>query len=189
MKIAIAGGIGSGKSAVTAILRELGAKVVVADEVNAELLTDPSYISLLANRFPDCVHNNLINKKELAACVYRDEGKRRELMALSHPLILERMFSRYPDADLVFYEIPLLSEVDYPFDSIWYLDCDQETRVERIVKRDSVDPSYARHVISLQKREDDFREKADLVISNRGDQDALRTLVKREYYSILSKFS
>lgn len=189
MKIAIAGGIGSGKSAVTAILRSLGAKVVVADEINKELLTDPSYISLLANYFPDCVHNNVINKKELAACVYRDEGKRKELMAISHPKIMQRMLSLYPDCDLVFYEIPLLSEVDYPFDLVWYLACDESTRVARIVNRDQIDPKLAKHIIHLQKGEENVAARADLVIRNQGDLNALRELVTQEYCSILRKFS
>ena len=52
VRIAICGGIGSGKSAVTSILRDLGAKVVVADEINAALLSDSDYVREVSNTFP-----------------------------------------------------------------------------------------------------------------------------------------
>ena len=114
-RVAICGGIGSGKSAVTSILRDLGADVVVADEVNAELMTDPLYVEKINHIFPSVVHNHCINKKELASIVYRDEKKRRALMDLAHPLIYERMFAKYKESKLVFYEIPLFSESAFTF--------------------------------------------------------------------------
>ena len=189
MKVAISGGIGSGKSAVTRILRELGAKVVVADEVNASLLTEKDYIEKIKNRFPAVVHNNVINKKELAAIIYRDEGERRALMEIAHPIIFRRMLSLYPDEALVFYEIPLLSESPIRFDRIWYVDAPLSDRVKRISIRDEVDREYAERIISLQVGEDRFLSIADAVINNHGDLDALKECVKREYYSILGLFS
>ena len=188
-RIAIAGGIGSGKSAVTAILRDLGAKVVVADEINAELLTDPNYIARIKDIFPSVVHNNVINKKELGQIVYHNEGKRRQLMSLAHPEIFRRMFALYPNASPVFYEIPLLSETDVAFDLIWYLDSDVEDRVRPIVNRDGVDVSYARRIISLQGNEDSIRRRADVVIRNDGGLDVLRERVRDLYCSILRQFS
>ncbi len=189
IRIAIAGGIGSGKSAVTAVLRELGAKVVVADEVNAELLCDPSYIRIIENTFPTVVHNRVINKKELANCIYSDESKRRALMDIAHPLIMQRMLGAYSDAAVVFYEIPLLSEIDFSFDKVWYVDCDIAIRVQRVAKRDGLDLDRVERIIALQKGEDKIRQKADLVIDNRWDLVALRATVKAQYYSILSELS
>lgn len=189
LRIVISGGIGSGKSAVTSILREMGAKVVLADEINAALLTEPSYIKEISNRFPTAVHNNVINKKELAEIIYRNEGKRKELMSLSHPIIFERMFSLYPEEKVVFYEVPLLSESDISFDRIWYVDASLENRVRRIVGRDGVSEAYAERIISLQKMEELFLEKADVVIRNDGDMEDLRGQVKTQYCYILREFS
>ena len=189
MKIAIAGGIGSGKSAVTRILRGLGAKVVVADEVNAELMQDPQYVALIANSFPTVVNNNSINKKELAQIVYHDETKRKELMALSHPKIFDRMFSMYKGSDVVFYEIPLLTKTDVAFDAIWYVDAKHETRVSRIVLRDGVSEGYAKNVISLQREEESVKSIATEIISNDGDESILEGQVKALYCSILERIS
>ena len=189
MRIAISGGIGSGKSAVTAILRSLGACVVVADEVNAELLRDKDYIDLIENTFPCVVHNKVINKKELADLVYNDEEKRALLMRLAHPRIFERMFSAYPEAKVVFYEIPLLSKTDVCFDKVWFVYSDRDVRVRRIVERDSVSDEMAYRLISLQREEDLLREKADVVIDNSGTTEDLCQTVKARYCSILKQLS
>ena len=189
LRIALAGGIGSGKSFVTHILRDLGAKVVVADEVNAGLLLDPEYIAIISHNFPSVVHNNIIDKKELAAIVYHDEGKRRLLMDLAHPRIYQRMLSAYPRENVVFFEIPLLSESRIKFDQVWYVDADVETRIARIVARDNVSEEYAGNVISLQKGEAVLRDKATCVIQNNGSAAALRKQVKALYCSILRQFS
>ena len=189
MRVAICGGIGSGKSLVTKILRSLGAKVVVADEVNAELLSDPDYVVLIENTFPSVVHNKVINKKELADIIYRDETKRRLLMSLAHPRIFERMFAKYPNSSLVFYEIPLLSDSERSFDRIWFVFSDTAIRVPRIVRRDGVSEEYALRVIDIQRGEEKLRKVADDVIDNNGDIDVTCRKVKTLYYSILSQLS
>ena len=189
LRIAIGGGIGSGKSAVTQILRGLGAKVVVADEVNAELLLDEGYIERIANIFPAAVHNHRIDKKELAAVVYADEGKRRLLMQLAHPLIFEKMFAVAPGEKVVFYEVPLLSECVDRFDRIWFVDADDDLRVKRIMARDGVDEDRARRLIFLQREEDKLKEIASVVLPNTLNISDLRKMVEEQYYLILRHFS
>ncbi len=189
MRVAISGGIGSGKSQVTKILRALGACVVVADEVNAGLLCDKEYIDLIENTFPTVVHNKVINKKELADLVYNDESKRALLMSIAHPRIFERMFSAYPEEKVVFYEIPLLSKTDVSFDIVWFVYSDRTLRLRRIAERDNVSKERAARVMSLQREEDLLREKADVVIDNSGTIDDLCQTVKALYYSILEQLS
>ena len=110
-------------------------------------------------------------------------------MRIAHPIIMQRMLSMFPNATIVFYEIPLLSEVDYPFDLVWYLECGLEDRVRRIMRRDGIDEESARRIIRLQKREEELKNKADLVLKNTSDLNALRELVKAQYCSILSSTS
>ena len=188
-RIAICGGIGSGKSAVTKILRDLGAKVVVADEVNALLMRDIEYIHEVRHIFPGCVHNNQINKKELAQLVFADEGKRSALMTLAHPRIFKKMLTEAEGAEIAFFEIPLFTMCDVAFDRVWYVAAGVEDRVKAIVRRDGVSEDFARHLISLQKGEDALSLKADVVLLNRYDINDLREQVKAQYYSILSDFS
>ena len=185
MRIAIAGGIGSGKSLVTKFLRELGAKVVVADEVKSELLKDPEYVALIAHNFPSAVNNNVINRKELASIVYSDEGKRQLLMSLAHPRIFVKMLSAYPESKVVFYEVPLLAKSKALFDQVWFVDADVDSRIARVVARDNVTEAYAKRVIELQKGEDTMRDKATCVIANNAGPEELREQVKALYCSIL----
>ena len=189
MRVAICGGIGSGKSSVTAILRELGAKVVVADEINASLLLDPSYIQRIANIFPTAVDTQGINKKELASIVYADEGKRRALMDIAHPMIFDKMFAAYPDEPIVFYEIPLLSESPAAFDQVWFVDASLTDRTRRVMIRDGRSEDEAKRIISLQRAEESWRDKADVVLSNVGDLNDLRSQVNDQYCSILRHVS
>lgn len=189
VRVAISGGIGSGKSAVTAILRSLGAKVIVADEVNASLVTDPDYVRKIADIFPSVVHNHSIDKKELATIVYGDESQRRLLMSVAHPLIFDRMFAVYPNEPIVFYEVPLLSECRDRFDFVWYVDAEEGERIRRIMSRDGVSEDRAKRIVSLQRAEDSLRDTADVVIPNRHDWDELRKAVTEQYYLILRRFS
>ena len=188
MKIAIAGGIGSGKSAITAILRSLGAKVVVADEVNAQLLQDPEYISVIANTFSGVVHNNVIDKKQLADLIYNNETERRKLMDIAHPRIFKEMFSLYTDSDVVFYEIPLMTETSFSFDQIWFVEASIEDRVTRIAMRDHVTEEYAKRILLLQNGEEQIRSIATHIIKNDSNVESLVGKVKTLYYSILSEF-
>ena len=63
MKIAIIGGIGSGKSAVLSIIKEMGYETLSADEINAEMLKDPEYQAKLEGLFPGVVKNDITLKK------------------------------------------------------------------------------------------------------------------------------
>ena len=188
-RIAICGGIGSGKSMVSKILRENGAFVVSADEVNAELLREEGYIARIKSIFPEVVHNNVINKKELAELIYRDERCRAKLMELSHPIIFERMLEKAAGKDVAFFEIPLMSECTISFDSIWFVSAAMQDRVKAIVRRDGVSEDYAKRVISLQSNEDRIADRADVILRNEYDPRSLAEAVKAQYCSILRHFS
>ena len=64
-KVAITGGIGSGKSTVSEIIKKSGYPVFSCDEIYGELLSDTAYIETLRTRFPSAVRNGKIDKKQL----------------------------------------------------------------------------------------------------------------------------
>ena len=188
-KIAICGGIGSGKSMVSRILRDRGAFVVSADEVNAEMMLDKNYIDVIAHTFPQVVHNNQINKKELARLIYNDEPSRTKLMQISHPIIFDRMIEKAKGKELAFFEIPLMSKCPIEFDEIWYVSASKEARISAVVRRDSVSEEFASRLIDLQSDEDKMVDRADVVLENDYHEETFKSRVVSQYCSILSRLS
>ena len=74
-KIAITGGIGSGKSIVAKILREKGYTVYSCDEIYKEVIISPTYIQQVGKEFPSCIEKGEINRKLLAAIVFNNSQK------------------------------------------------------------------------------------------------------------------
>ena len=189
MRIAICGGIGSGKSAVSSILRSLGAKVLIADEINAELLASPDYIDALSHIFPTAVHNHIVDKKELSRIVFSDEKERVKLMELAHGKIYSLMMKKSEGEKVVFFEIPLMSMCPLTFDSIWFVKAKKEDRILKIMARDDCSKDRAERLVELQADEEKMEQKADYVICNNYEYSCLKDQVASKYYFILEHFS
>lgn len=171
MLIAVTGGIGSGKSEVSQILKSRGATVLDADKINAELLTRSEYIEKIRKLFPTAVINGKVDKKKLGEIVFHDESARKQLNALAHPLILKEIDRRAKSCGgLIVVEIPLLTEVndESAFDRIIAVTAPVSVRVARITERDGVSDEYARAVIRSQASDEAYCRIATDVIQNFG---------------------
>ena len=176
-KIAVTGGLGSGKSEFCGILREMGYPVFSCDEINRELWKDPSYLSELAGLFPDCLTDGLPDKTKLSRKVFSDERARARLNALSQPRIMQELIgrmNRFPTT--VFAEVPLLFEGGYEklFDAVIALRRDKETRISAVRKRDGLTRTDALARIQRQFDPDKLEEKHCLIVENDGDRAALK---------------
>ena len=109
---AVTGGIGSGKSEVLSILSTLGFTTLSCDEIYKNLITEETTINLIAKVFPDCVDNGKLNTKKLSAVVFADKEQLDLLNAVTHPLILKRLFDLANESNnnVVFAEVPLYFE-------------------------------------------------------------------------------
>ncbi len=118
MRIAIIGGIGSGKSEVLRVAIERGLKVASADKINAQLLSRPEYIAKIGKAFPNCVVDGEIDKKKLANVVFSDKQELSKLNAIAHPEIMKAILECEDSPYVV--EMPLILEVegDKYFDEI-----------------------------------------------------------------------
>ena len=145
LKIAITGGIGSGKSAVANCLQELGYVVYSCDEIYKTIIVSPKYVEKVSETFPECIENGEINRKILASIVFQNERKLQQLNDIAHPLIMERLFSLMNNTkeSLVFAEVPLLfeSRTEKQFDKVIIVQRDIGLRMEGVAKRDGLTSS------------------------------------------------
>lgn len=173
MNIAIIGGIGSGKSAVLAVAREMGITALSADEINAELLRNPEYVSKLAEKFPDCVVCGVIDKPRLAAQVFSDKTKLAALNALAHPAIARKVAECTADPLVV--ELPLVLESGMAgmFDEIILVTAPRRVRLQRLQER-GVAPARAKAIMRAQVPLFKLRRIATRTVDNSGSLEELR---------------
>lgn len=182
-KIAVTGGIASGKSVVCDIIENLGYTVIYTDKINSELLADAEYQKKLALIFPSAIKNGIVDKKYIRNEILQDDSKRLALNALAHSEIKTRVLNMLEKVDTkaIFVEIPLIVESgmkDY-FDQIWCVVADINTKIKRIEQRDNVSSLDAQKIIQCQKKDSELISIADIVIENNGDLNKLKEEVGR----------
>lgn len=176
-KIAVTGGLGSGKSAFCGILREMDYPVFSCDAINRELWQDPKYLTDLAGLFPDCLTEGLPDKKKLSRKAFSDESAREALNAFAHPRIMRRLIDRMDQCrGTVFAEVPLLFEGGYEtlFDAVIALRRKQEDRLSAVYERDGLARQDALARMDRQFDPARLEEKHCLIVENDGDLAALR---------------
>ena len=140
LKIAITGGIGSGKSTVASVISEQGYPVISCDAVYRKLLENESVVKLLAKEFGDITNCGKLDRKKLADIVFCDEKRLQKLNEITHPLIMEEVFKLMSGESVAFCEVPLLFESGYEkyFDAVIVVLRDKDERVNSVVKRDNI---------------------------------------------------
>ena len=142
MKIAITGGIGSGKSTVAEIIKNLGYPVFSCDEIYKNIFKSEDFIQQIKKSFPAVIKNEKIDKAELAKIAFSNREKREQLNRLSHPIIMERLNKEMDNcaSEFVFAEVPLLFEGDFEeqFDKIIVVRRAFQERLASLQKRDGL---------------------------------------------------
>lgn len=187
--VGLTGGIGAGKSTVSALLAEQGAVVVDADQIARELQEPGSpMLDRMAERFgPHILRaDGSLDRAAVAAIVFGDTDEARaalaELNAITHPAIQEEVRARieaHRDTDeIVILDHPLLGE--HPrrdLAATIVVDVPVELAVARLVSSRGMDESDARRRIASQIGRDGRLATATHVIDNSGGVDALRERV------------
>jgi len=191
-EFAITGGIGSGKSTVSAALETRGAKLVDADEVVRELQRPSGEIfTNLVQEFGEIIINEdgQLNRQKLADIAFSDPGDLEKLNKIVHPAVGKEMAKRrnafIRQGYIVLVDIPLLvtsegtlARKEYQdFTGKIVIDCDEKIAVSRLVKFRGFreDDAWAR--IDKQASRKQRLEFADFVIDNNGDNDSLEVQI------------
>jgi dephospho-CoA kinase len=176
--IGLTGGIASGKSTVTRILRELGAPVIDADAIVHNLQQPGKPVTLaIAREFGSEVlqADGALDRAALGRIIFSDAGRRKALEAIVHPAVREHMWQevdrhRAGGEPAVVLDVPLLieSELHRTVDRVWVVYIDKELQRQRLIARDGLTPDQAEQRIAAQMSLEAKRNYADLVIDNRG---------------------
>lgn len=194
--VGLSGGIGSGKSTVSARLAELGAVVVDADRVAREVV-EPGMPALaeIEGRFGSQVigTDGALDRAALGAVVFADANARKDLEAITHPLISERtreLVAAAPQDAVVVHDIPLLVELDRAADYALTLivDVPAEVRLRRLVELRGSDEADARRRIASQATDAQRRAAADVLLDNTGTVEELHAQVDRLWTDRLVPF-
>lgn len=187
LKIAVTGGIASGKTAVTQRFEALGVRVIDADLVSRELV-EPGQVSLaeIVQRFGAQVlqPDSRLDRRALRQIVFGDAQARRDLEAILHPRVRERLRTDTDAASgaYVLLAIPLLAESTYPYDwldRVLVVDVPRAVQVARVMRRDSVTQLEAEQSLAAQASRAARLALANDVIVNDGSIDALDAVVAR----------
>ena len=146
IKIAITGGICSGKSTVAEIIKEQGYKVYSCDEIYRELLIDTNFIDLLDSEFGGVKkYDGTLDRAKLSEIVFNDSEKLNKLNSLTHPKILQRAMDLMSGRGIYFCEVPLLFEGGFEklFDNVIVVLRDKNERVKELMKRDKLEEKSA----------------------------------------------
>jgi dephospho-CoA kinase len=176
MRIGLTGGIGSGKSSVSAMLHQLGAMVIDSDAI-ARRMTDAGGAAIPAMRreFGDTILTpaGALDRPAMRAMAFSDPAAKHRLEAVLHPLIAAEAQREAAAAmnQVVVFDVPLLAESrDWRerVDRVLVIDCSKATQVERVSRRPGWTRESAEQVIGGQARRSVRRAIADAVIFNDG---------------------
>jgi dephospho-CoA kinase len=158
-RVALTGGIATGKSHVRALFERLGVPTIDADLIARDVVaTGTPGLDAIAVRFGHQIldAHGALDRKKLASIVFADAAARHDLEQIVHPAVrrtIDRWFeSLDPATPLAVADIPLLYETgrDQDFDVVIVAACDPATQMTRVMKRDSVSEREARQRVDAQ---------------------------------------
>lgn len=179
IKIGLTGGIGSGKTTISEKFKELKIPVLNTDLLAREIMeSNETIISSVKETFGEESYlSNKLNRKYIANIVFNDSKQLEILNKITHPIIRQEiikwMDSQTTKFCIVESAIMFKSDLYTIFDKIICVVANEETRIERIVKRDNLTREEALQRIDKQISQEDMESKSNFIIKN--DEDAVFT--------------
>ena len=190
LTIGLTGGIGSGKSEASGILRELGALVIDADIVGHETYRNgqPAWDEIV-EAFGDEVvgSDGEIDRRELGKIVFDDPGSLKRLTDIVWPKIREGLKDRMAgerdggDTEVLVVEAAVLFEAGWEnlFDEIWVVTAPEKDVLKRLERQRNQKPEQTRARVRAQITNEEREKRADVMVRNDEDRAALAATVKQ----------
>jgi dephospho-CoA kinase len=184
LKVGLTGGIGSGKSMVSDLLKIMGYPVYNSDYEAKRLCIDSESLkSKLQQAFGNSLYNEgMLNKIAFAAIIFANPIKLKEANEIIHPFVTNDFleWAKKQPATLVFIESAILleSEVQQHLDKTITVSASEEIRIERVIKRDNIEQKLVVARIKNQLSETERLQKADYIIYNDHKQALIPQLEK-----------
>jgi dephospho-CoA kinase len=196
-KIALTGGIASGKSRVSKIFKGLGAAVIDLDDISRKVvIPGTDGLKELVSSFGSDILNEdkTLNRSMLRKLLIKDKKNKQLIESILHPKIINHMKLEINNIDneVVIVEIPLLSESDnkHIFDRAIIVDCDESEQLERLMKRDKIDKEEAKSIIATQitreERLNIANEMPTDIIQNSSEDSGLEQKVSTLYDKLIN---
>lgn len=196
-RIALTGGIATGKSTVAKLFMDLGAVLIDADQAAREVVQPGSSCLEALHRIlgPECFYEDgQINRRKVREGIIQDAALRAKVNAVLHPAISRVMEAQWqeslrmnPNRSVIF-DIPLLFEADLArhFDTIILVYAPAEVQIERLMSRDHLSREEARNTLEMQLPIEEKRNLAGIIIDNSGELEKTRKQVL-EVWELLQK--
>lgn len=194
MRVGLTGGVASGKSTVSGLLRDLGAVVVDADALAREAVEPgtPGLAAVVGEFGPEVLDGSgALDRARLGSLVFADSARRTALEAIVHPIVRARaheIAAAAPPGVLVVQDIPLLVETGQAshFDAVLVVDVPTDVQVERAVRERGWSADEARGRIGAQASREERLAAATHVIDNTGTIEDLRQRVTEVFDELVA---
>jgi dephospho-CoA kinase len=180
LRIGLTGGIASGKSTVQDQFVLLGVPVLDADQVARDVVApgQPALQQIAAIFGADMLQpDGALNRARMRQRVFADPDARRQLEAITHPVIRQRMtawLAAQPGPYCILSVAILVEAGMRPLvDRVLVVDADEAAQHQRLCRRDGIDDALARQMLAAQATRQQRLEAADDVIVNDADLDSL----------------
>jgi dephospho-CoA kinase len=195
--VGLTGGIATGKSTVSEMLRRLGCEIIDADRLARDVVEpeQPAWKQIVAEFGPGVVTaDGSLDRKKLGAIVFADPERRRRLEAITHPAIRARLLARLDElaargfAGVVVFDAAVMIESgNYKnMDRLVVVVTDDATQAARLQERDGTDEVEGRRKIASQMPLAEKAKLADYVVDNSGDRETTAAEVRRVFAALMA---
>lgn len=194
--ICITGGIGSGKSLISNMLRGMGYTVLDSDSITREQVMRPGckgfdgIVSFFGKDVLD--REGEIDRKKLAQIVFSDKEKLETLNSITHPATVDEIMILVRSAEergekIIFVEsaLPFVADFDKFCDEFWYIRADEEERIGRLMAQRGYTREKSESVLKSQMSDAEFSERCNRIIENHDNADF--DLIRKQIVEIIDE--